>query len=323
MRVLVTGGAGYIGSVVVEKLLAEGHTTVVYDNLSRGHSESVADDAKFVCGDVSDGNSLGRVLAGNSIEAVIHLAAESLVGESFRNPAKYYRENLTGGLTMLEAMRAQGVLRIVFSSSAAVYGEPATQPISESEATIPTNPYGETKLAFERALQWYRQAYGMKYISLRYYNAAGATVRCGELHDPETHLIPIVLEVAAGLRPFVEIFGTDYPTRDGTCIRDYIHVSDLARAHVLALSRIDEASGFYNLGCGGGYTVLEVIETARRVTGRDIPIRTAARRAGDPSVLIASSDKVKTELGWAPEKQDLDTIIQSAWSWMRARTMTT
>ena len=304
MRVLVTGGAGYIGSVVVEELLAQEHTPIVYDNLSKGHRQSVAPGAELVEGELVDQQRLERVLAKQEIEAVMHMAADSLVGESFRNPAKYYANNMVAGLSLLEAMRSARVSRMVFSSTAAVYGEPERQPIRESDATVPTNPYGETKLAFERALHWYEQAYGLRYVSLRYFNAAGATTRCGELHDPETHLIPLVLQVAAGRRPVLEVFGNDYSTRDGTCVRDYIHVSDLAHAHVLVLNVLSRKSEVFNLGCGGGYTVLEIIEAARRVTGRPIPIQIEPRRSGDPAVLIASSEKIQKELGWHPRHQD-------------------
>jgi UDP-glucose 4-epimerase len=246
------------------------------------------------------------------------MAADSLVGESVENPAKYYRNNLLAGLALLDAMTEAGVKRIVFSSTAAVYGEPEKQPIEETDPTVPTNPYGETKLAFEQALKWYDRAYGLRSASLRYFNAAGATVRCGESHNPETHLIPIVLQAAAGTRAAVEIYGEDYATRDGTCVRDYIHVVDLARAHVAALGVLDEGSRIYNLGCGGeGYSVREVIETARSVTGREIPVRVGARRAGDPAVLVASSDKIRRELGWEPTMQDLRAIVESAWRWMQ------
>jgi UDP-glucose 4-epimerase len=320
VRVLVTGGAGYIGSVVVEELLAQKHTPIVYDNLSKGHRQSVAPGAELVEGELVDQQRLERVLTKHEIEAVMHMAADSLVGESFRNPAKYYGNTVVAGLSLLEAMRSARVSRIVFSSTAAVYGEPERQPIRESDATLPTNPYGETKLAFERALHWYEQAYSFRHVSLRYFNAAGATTRCGELHDPETHLIPLILQVAVGRRPVLEIFGNDYSTRDGTCVRDYIHVSDLARAHVLALSVLSRKSEIFNLGCGGGYTVLEVIEAARRVTGRPIPIRIEPRRSGDPAVLIASSEKIQKEVGWYPRQQDLYAIIESAWSWMRMQT---
>jgi len=317
VRILITGGAGYIGSVLIEELLAAGHHPIVYDNLSRGHRDAVAPDTPFIQGDLRDESSLERTLLEHKVEAVMHLAAHSLVGESVEDPAKYYINNLLSGIGLLEIMRRVGVNRLIFSSSAAVYGEPATQPVTESAALLPTNPYGETKLAFERACHWYQRAYGLRFVTLRYFNAAGATRRCGERHDPETHLIPIVLQVAAGLRTEVEIFGDDYPTRDGTCLRDYIHVSDLARAHILALDQLERSSEAFNLGCGGGFTVLEVIEMARKVTERAIPVRMAPRRAGDPAVLVASSEKIAKALGWAPQKQDLREIISSAWEWMR------
>ncbi|MBV9209515.1 MAG: UDP-glucose 4-epimerase GalE [Acidobacteria bacterium] len=317
MRILVTGGAGYIGSVVTEELVKDGHEVVVYDSLYKGHREAVAPEAKFVQADLMDTEVLRRTLEEHAIEAVIHMAADSLVGESVEEPAKYYRNNVIAGLSLLDAMRATGMSRLVFSSTAATYGEPLKQPIEETDPTAPTNPYGETKLAFERALHWHENAYGLHYASLRYFNAAGATKLCGEAHDPETHLIPIVLQAASGARPHVTIYGDDYPTRDGTCVRDYIHVVDLARAHILALSILDERSAIYNLGCGGeGYSVREVIETAKAVTGRDIPVQTGARRAGDPAVLIASSARIKSELGWQPARQDLKIIIQDAWEWM-------
>lgn len=320
MRVLVTGGAGYIGSVVAEELVGDGHHVVVYDNLYKGHRDAVVPGAEFVEADVSDGDTLRRKLIEHRIEAVIHMAADSLVGESVENPGKYYRNNVGAGLTLLDAMRDVGVNRLVFSSTAATYGEPAKQPIEETDPTAPTNPYGETKLAFEHALRWYEEAYQLRYVSLRYFNAAGASKLCGESHDPETHLIPIVLQTASGDRPSVTIYGDDYPTRDGTCVRDYIHVVDLARAHILSLGNLNEGSRVYNLGCGGdGYSVREVIESAKEVTGRDIPIKIGARRPGDPAVLIASSDKIKRELGWQPTKQDLNLIIESAWIWMQER----
>jgi UDP-glucose 4-epimerase len=280
---MVTGGAGYIGSVVTEELL-------------RGGDEVV------------------------EVEAVVHMAADSLVGESVKVPEKYYRNNVLGGLSLLDAMRNARVPYLVFSSTAAVYGEPAKQPIEEADPTAPTNPYGETKLSFERALRWYDGAHGMKYVSLRYFNAAGATERCGELHSPETHLIPIILQAAAGQLPEVTVYGDDYPTPDGTCIRDYIHVVDLAQAHILALHALAKGhpSSIYNLGCGGeGYSVKQVIDCARRVTGRDIPVRMGARRAGDPAVLIASSKRIMSELGWRPQQQQLDAIIESAWRFMQ------
>ena len=318
MRVFVTGGAGYIGSVVTEQLVGDGHEVVVFDNLSKGHRGAVVEGAKFVEGDLLDADQLRQTLNEHRIEAVIHMAASSLVGESVQEPGKYYHNNVVAGLALLDAMRDCKVSRIVFSSTAATYGEPESQPIYETTPTNPTNTYGETKLAFERAMHWYERAYGLRYASLRYFNAAGATEKCGEDHDPETHIIPITLQAATGKRSHVEIYGDDYPTSDGTCIRDYIHVIDLARAHILALDVLSERSGIYNLGCGGdGYSVRDVIDTARRVTGKDIPVRMGPRRPGDPAVLIASSDKIKKDLGWQPQFQDLGMIIESAWRWMQ------
>lgn len=315
MKVLVTGGAGYIGSVVSEQLVSDGHDVVVYDNLSKGHRDAVVPAARFVEGDLHDAEKLRETL--NGIDAVIHMAAFSLVGESVEKPAKYYHNNVVAGFVLLDAMRDRGVKRIVFSSTAATYGEPEAQPIFESAPTSPTNPYGESKLAFEKAMHWYERAYGLRYASLRYFNAAGASEKCGEDHDPETHIIPLTLQVAAGKRSHVEIYGDDYPTADGTCVRDYIHVIDLARAHILALGILNERSAIYNLGCGGaGYSVHDVIDTARRVTGKDIPVRMGPRRPGDPAVLIASSDKIKSELGWQPQFQDLGVIVESAWRWL-------
>ena len=318
MKVLVTGGAGYIGSVVTEQLVNDGHDVVVYDNLSKGHRDAVVEGARLVEGDLLDAEKLLETL--NGVDAVIHMAASSLVGESVEAPAKYYHNNLVAGLELLNAMRECGVERIVFSSTAATYGEPEAQPIFESAPTNPTNTYGETKLAFERAMHWYERAYGLRYASLRYFNAAGASEKCGEDHDPETHIIPITLQAATGKRTHVEIYGDDYPTADGTCVRDYIHVIDLARAHILALDVLSERSAIYNLGCGGdGYSVRDVIDTARKVTGKEIPVRMGQRRPGDPAVLIASSDKIKSELGWQPQFQDLGVIIESAWRFMLSR----
>ena len=319
MQILVTGGAGYIGSVVVEELLASGHGAVVYDNLSQGHRESVLPGAEFIEGEIQDRAKMEAALVKHKIDAVIHMAANALVGESCVNPSKYYNNNLVTGVALLDAMRASGVARLVLSSTAAVYGESRKPLIEESDPTEPTNPYGETKLAFERASHWYEQAYGMRFVSLRYFNAAGATKLCGEKHDPESHLIPIILQAAAGQRSHIEVYGNDYPTPDGTCVRDYIHVSDLARAHVLALEHTNRASGIFNLGCGGGHSVMQVIEEARRISGREIPVRIGPRRPGDPAVLVASSEKIKKELGWAPQKQDLYKIVGSAWEWMQQR----
>lgn len=320
MKVMVTGGAGYIGSVVTEELLRGGDEVVVYDSLYKGHRDAVVEPAVFVKGDLLDTALLRETLVRHGVEAVVHMAADSLVGESVKDPAKYYRNNVLGGLSLLDAMCEARVKHLVFSSTAAVYGEPAKQPIEESDPTQPTNPYGETKLAFEKALRWYDGAHGLRYVSLRYFNAAGATDRCGERHSPETHLIPLVLQAAAGQLPEITVFGDDYPTPDGTCVRDYIHVADLARAHVRALHALAKGhpSSIYNLGCGGeGYSVKQVIDCARRVTGREIPVRKGPRRPGDPAVLIASSARITQELGWRPTQQTLDTIVESAWSWMQ------
>jgi UDP-glucose 4-epimerase len=321
MKVLVTGGAGYIGSVVTEELRNDGHEVVVYDSLYKGHRKAVAQGATFVQADLADAETLRETLSTNRIEAVVHMAADSLVGESCEHPAKYYRNNVTNGLTLLDAMRATDVRHLVFSSTAATYGEPDKQPIEETAPNNPTNPYGESKLAFEQAMRWYREAYDLRFASLRYFNAAGASENCGEDHSPETHIIPIALQVAAGTRKLVEVYGDDYPTPDGTCVRDYIHVIDLARAHILALKALEDggSGAIYNLGCGGaGYSVNQVLRTAREVTGKDIPARVGPRRAGDPAVLIASSEKIKRELGWNPRFQDLRLIIESAWRWMQS-----
>ena len=318
MRVLVTGGAGYIGSVVTEQLLSDGNQVVVYDNLSKGHHEAVVEGVELVQAELLDADTLKQTLHDRQIEAVIHMAASSLVGESVEHPNKYYQNNVIASLVLLDAMLACDVKRLVFSSTAATYGEPEAHPIEETAPTNPTNPYGEAKLAFERAMQWYDRAYGLRYASLRYFNAAGATERCGEDHDPETHIIPITLQAATGKRARVEIYGDDYPTPDGTCIRDYIHVVDLARAHIQALDALSEGSRMYNLGCGGtGYSVREVIDTAERVTGKEIPTHVGPRRPGDPAILVASSDRIKSELGWRPQFQDLGLIIESTWRWMQ------
>jgi UDP-glucose 4-epimerase len=318
LRVAVTGGAGYIGSVVCEALLAGAHDVLVIDNLCKGHRDSVHADAAFAAVDLREQSRVSTVLADFGTDAVIHMAAYSLVGESVTAPGKYYVNNLSAGVALLEAMREAKVHKLVFSSTAAVYGEPAKQPIEESDPTAPTNPYGETKLAFERALCWYVGAHDLRSVSLRYFNAAGASVKNGERHDPETHLVPLVLQAAAGRLPQVTVFGDDYPTRDGTCVRDYIHVEDLADAHVRALEPLAN-SGIciaYNLGCGGeGYTVKELIATASAVTGRTIPVEIAKRRPGDPAMLIASSANISRELGWRP-KRSLTGIIESAWQWM-------
>ena len=318
MNVLVTGGAGYIGSVIVEECIKAGLKPVVIDSLEKGHRDAVPGCVPFIHADIGDRETLRATFGTFGIRAVVHLAAYSLVGESVSEPEKYYRNNVHKGTVLLDEMVNAHVNKIVFSSTAAVYGEPAKQPIEEGDSLMPTNPYGETKLAFERLLQTYSRDAGLQHVALRYFNAAGASENSGERHEPETHLIPIALQAAAGLRDAVEIYGDDYPTPDGTCIRDYIHVIDLARAHVLAL-KAESPGTVYNLGCGGhGYSVKQVIQTAEKVTGQRIKTKLAPRRNGDPPTLIASSELVRKELGWKPEHQDLSQMIESAWSWMQA-----
>jgi UDP-glucose 4-epimerase len=315
MRVLVAGGAGYIGSVVCEHLSNAGHDVVVFDNLSKGHLQALPDGCEFVRGDLGSEADVARALA-TKPDAMMHFAAYSLVGESVQNPSLYFNNNVVNGLCLLDQALKVGVNKIVFSSTAAVYGEPTSYPIDEDFSLSPTNPYGESKLTFEKILKWYAQAYGLRYASLRYFNAAGATASRGEDHSPETHLIPVVLGVARGLSPHATIFGEDYPTPDGTCIRDYIHVSDLADAHILALEALNEQPvQVYNLGSESGFSVKQVIDVARSVTGHPIPVQTGPRRAGDPAVLIASSSRIKSSLGWAPSRTDLATIIGDAWRW--------
>jgi UDP-glucose 4-epimerase len=317
LRILVVGGAGYVGSTSVERFLEAGHEVVIYDNLASGHRDAVPDGARFVRGDIGDRVLLGSVL-GEGVDAVLHCAARSLVGESMADPGLYYRTNVAGGVVLLEEMRNAGVNRLVFSSTAAVYGEPRRVPIAESDRTQPINPYGETKLAFEGAMRWFCAAHDFRAISLRYFNVAGATELNGEDHDPETHLIPIVLRVAAGEATHVQIHGQDYPTPDGTCIRDFIHVRDLGNAHLLALEATGEGDPsleVYNLGSAAGFSVREVVEGARRVTGRSIPARPVRRRLGDPPVLVASSRRARRELGWQPRHSSLDQMLTDAWAW--------
>jgi UDP-glucose 4-epimerase len=321
MRVLVTGGAGYIGSVIADQLIAGGHQVVVYDNLSKGHADAVSAQAIFVQGDLLNAGQLKETLVSNEVDAVIHMAASSLVGESMVNPERYYVNNVVAGIGLLDALVQTGVKMFVFSSTAAVYGEPSRVPISEDDPTAPSNTYGETKLAVERALRWYHGAHSIRYASLRYFNAAGASDRRGERHEPETHLIPLVLRAARDERSPVTVFGRDYATRDGTCVRDYIHVSDLADAHVRALEALSAntlRAEIFNLGCGDGYTVQEVIDVARTITGRDIPMREGERRPGDPAVLVASSDRIAKALGWRPRHSSLEEIVASAWKWDNA-----
>ena len=320
MKVLVVGGAGYVGSTSVERFVEAGHQVIVYDDLSSGHAAAVPDGARLVVGDIADRQRLSDLLS-DGVDAVLHCAARSLVGESMVDPGLYYRTNVAGGVELLEAMRAVGVTRLVYSSTAAVYGEPRRVPIAEADRTQPINPYGETKLAFEGAMRWFCAAHDFRAISLRYFNVAGATERNGEDHDPETHLMPIVLRVAAGEATHVQIFGQDYPTPDGTCIRDFIHVRDLANAHLLALEATGEGDAsleVYNLGSAAGFSVREVVEAARRVTGRAIPARPVKRRVGDPPVLVASSRRARRELGWQPTHSTLERMLSDAWAWREA-----
>jgi len=314
--VLVTGAAGYVASVVTEQLLAQGYEVVAFDSLRTGHRAAVPPGVPLVVGDLTDPESLHRVLGARRFDAVMHMAAYTLVAESVADPGKYFSNNLGGGLNLLEAMRRHGVSRLVFSSSAGVYGEPESVPIEEDASCQPVNPYGQSKVVFEQMLDWYGRAYGLRFASLRYFNAAGATARFGEDHRPESHLIPIVLQVALGKREQISVFGIDYDTPDGSCVRDYVHVSDLAQAHVLALRHVEEgAAGVFNLGNGEGYSVLEVIECARRVTGRPIPTTPAGRRPGDPARLVASSRRARDLLGWRPRYPELEAIVSSAWDW--------
>lgn len=318
MRVLVTGGAGYIGSVITDQLIADGHSVVVYDNMSKGHAYAIAPEATLVEADLLAEDTLQKTLMDHRIDAVIHMAASSLVGESMTDPGRYYLNNVVASTQLLNALVRAKIEMLVFSSTAAVYGEPDRQPICEDDATAPSNTYGDTKLAVERAMHWYHRAHGLRYVALRYFNAAGATAQRGERHDPETHLIPLVLRAAQDARYPITVFGSDYPTRDGTCVRDYVHVSDLARAHVLALealARKDVVADTFNLGCGDGYTVKEVIDAAKAITGLDIPVQVGERRPGDPAVLVASSDRIAKTLGWRPQQSSLDAIVGSAWKW--------
>ena len=319
MKILVTGGAGYIGSVVTQELLRSGHSVIVYDNLSNGHAGAITLGAEFVQGDVADREKLAWAFDRFSIEAVMHFAASIEAGESMKVPEKYFRNNSANTLDLLELMLQRRVKRLVFSSTAALYGNPETIPILEEDPLRPTNVYGESKLLVEQMLAWFHRIYGLRYASLRYFNAAGAAGALGEAHNPESHLIPLILQVAAGKRPSISIFGTDYRTPDGTCVRDYIHVQDLASAHLLAL----EALAFrdkliYNLGNGKGFSVREVIAMARTVTGHPIPAVEAPSRAGDPAVLVASSEKIQRELQWKPQYQDIKKIIASAWEWQQS-----
>lgn len=322
MTILVLGGAGYIGSHTVYELIDRGEDVVIIDNLETGHAEAVHPLARFYQGDIRDRAFVDSVFDKEKIDAVIHFAANSLVGESMVNPLKYYDNNLCGTKVLLESMVSHGIDKIVFSSTAATYGEPERVPIVETDKTEPTNTYGETKLSMEKMFKWTGFAHGLRYVSLRYFNACGAHVsgEIGEAHNPETHLIPLILQVPNKKREYISIFGDDYDTEDGTCVRDYIHVTDLAQAHILAVKYLAEGneSNIFNLGNGVGFTVNQVIETARKVTGHPIPAKVSPRRAGDPAKLIASSEKAKTVLGWKPEHADLEEIIASAWKWHKS-----
>ncbi len=318
MSVLVTGGAGYVGSVVAEALLKGGYEVIILDNLQQGHREAVPRDARFIVGDIGDEDLLEAVFRRNHIEAVMHMAAETVVEYSMTDPKRYFHNNIIGGITLLDAMLKHGVNKIIFSSSASVYGEPQHVPITEDHPKKPVNSYGETKFMFEKTLKWYSRAYGLKYIAFRYFNAAGASDERGEDHQPETHLIPNILKAALMRDRPVEIYGTDYATKDGSCVRDYVHVADIARAHILGMQKIDSYSGHaYNLGNGGGYSVMQVIAAVARVTGAKLFLKFRPRRPGDPAVLVASSDKARAELGWKPQYTDINTIIDTAWFWTK------
>jgi UDP-glucose 4-epimerase len=313
MNVFVTGGAGYIGSVCVEELLDAGHTVTVFDNLSEGHRAAVDSRAAFVPGDLADPPGVARALKESGAAAVIHFAGNALVGESMANPGKYFRNNVAGGINLLDAALAAGVRKFVFSSTCATYGSPERVPMTEDLPQRPINPYGESKLMFEKMLGWYHQAHGLEFVAFRYFNAAGASARFGEHHRIETHLIPNVLKVPLGQARECEIYGADYPTPDGTCIRDYIHIIDLATAHILALA--PGAQGCYNLGNGDGSSVREVITACEKITGRKIPMVEKPRRPGDPPRLVASAEKAQRELGWSPKYPKLEAIVQTAWQW--------
>ena len=321
MAVLVTGGAGYIGSHTVCELIGQGYDVAVADDLSTGHIEAVHEKARFYNGDIRDKAFLSELFRKEAVDGVIHFAASSLVGESMVDPLKYYNNNMYGTMMLLETMVGNGIDKIVFSSSAAVYGEPESVPIREEDRTAPLNTYGETKLAMERMMKWTSAAHGLRYVALRYFNACGAHVSgcIGEDHCPETHLIPIILQAAAGRREYISVFGNDYDTPDGTCIRDYVHVTDLARAHVLALEYLagGGASDVFNLGSGRGFSVAEIIEHTKRVTGCDFAVKYEDRRPGDPAVLIASGDKAERVLGWRPESSEIGRVLETAWEWHR------
>ena len=315
MKVLVTGGAGYIGSITTEQLILKGYEVVVFDNLFQGHKDAVHPQATFVEGDLAHKSDLEKVFADHRIEAIMHFASYTLVGESVEKPFLYLGDNVRNGLNLLETAVAHGVRKFILSSTANLFDNPAKMPINESEKIVPGSPYGESKNLLERILYWLDKTVDLKYAALRYFNAAGASEIFGEDHDPETHLIPLVLQVASGQREYIEIFGNDYPTPDGTCVRDYVHVIDLAQAHILALEALEDGSRKYNLGNGKGYSILELIQTVEEITGRQISTKIGSRRPGDPAKLIASSASIRNELGWQPQYPELKTIIESAWLW--------
>ena len=316
MRILLTGGSGYIGSVTTELLCDGGHEVTVFDNLERGHREAVDPRARLVVGDLREPEGIREAMRAANPDAVVHFAAYALVGESMQEPLKYFDNNVGGGLHLLDAMLRHGVRKIIFSSTCATYGQPETMPMTEDLPQRPTNPYGESKLMLETALRWEQDRRGIQPVFLRYFNACGATEKYGEDHEPETHLIPNVLKVALGQAPAVPVFGDDYPTPDGTCIRDYIHVADLARAHILALEK--DVAGPFNLGTGTGFSVKQVVDACREVTGHPIPVATSPRRPGDPACLVAGAGKARDVLGWTPKHPDLKTIVRHAWDWHRA-----
>jgi len=320
MSILVTGAAGYIGSIVTEELIKRKNAVVAIDNLKQGHREAVSPEASFIEADLKDADSLARVFRDYHIEVVMHLAADSQVGESMANPGKYFQNNVVCGINLLDTMLKYDVNQLIFSSSAAIYGNPREIPISEDHLVNPVNPYGESKLIFQKILKWYGHAFGLRSVSLCYFNAAGASERYGEHHEPETHLIPNILKVALGQRDYIPVYGTDYSTEDGTCVRDYIHVRDIAEAHIHAMEYLKKKrdNPHFNLGNGKGYSINQVIEVAMGVTGVQIPKAIHPRRAGDPAILVASSDLAKSKLGWEPKYRNLDAIVESAWRWQKA-----